>query len=194
LRPFCLLHPDPCNLKPVTSNLAALIVSAVLATRYGERLAPAFGNDLNWNRYLAMLVIYLVSSLAIWIGFRFVRRIVNRFRLQEFDHQIGGLIGLVKGVLLCMVITFFAVTLSTTARTVVFNSYSGYYMSVALHRGVPLLPVPVRNKLGDLLNDFANNKLPQHPPTSRVPGRPPAAPQAPANPPAIPKTPERAFL
>ena len=46
-----------------------------------------------------MLVLYIVTSLAIWFLFRMVSGIVNRVKLREFDRQMGALFGLAKGVL-----------------------------------------------------------------------------------------------
>lgn len=155
------------------ASVAALIVSAFVAVRLSGPLAPMFGQDETWNRYAAMLAVYLVCSLGIWFLFRFVSQVIDKLRLKEFDRQIGALIGLVKGALLCGVITFFAVTLSEGGRKAVFNSYSGYYTSVVLHRATPILPEPVRNRIGQWLNDF-NNKLPQQPPTAPDRQNPPS--------------------
>ncbi len=60
------------------------------------------------------------------------RRMIDRVRLKEFDHQIGALFGLAKGVLLCVVITFFVVTLSESARQKVLGTYSGRYIAVLI--------------------------------------------------------------
>lgn len=187
------------------ASLAALIASSILAVRFSEPLAPLFGKDGSWNRYAAMLAIYLAASLVIWLAFRMLRKLVDRLRLQDFDHHVGGAIGLIKGLLLCTVITFFAVTLSPSARQAVLNSYSGYVISVALHRATPILPENIRMELGGCLEDF-DRKLPHRPPaaepsapppaagppsTSATPATPEAAPPAarPTWPPAVPATP-----
>ena len=43
--------------------------------------------------------------------FRLVSRLIDRVKLKDFDRQFGALLGLAKGSLLCMLITFFSVTL-----------------------------------------------------------------------------------
>ena len=58
-----------------------------------------------------MLVLYLVTAAAIWIVFHLVSSIIDRVQLKEFDRQLGAIFGLAKGILYCVVITFFAVTL-----------------------------------------------------------------------------------
>ena len=55
-----------------------------------------------------MLVLYVVTSLAIWLLFRLVSGFIDRLRLKEFDRQLGGVFGAIKGGLWCVVITFFA--------------------------------------------------------------------------------------
>jgi hypothetical protein len=58
--------------------------------------------------------------------------------LKEFDRQMGALFGAAK--VLCVAITFFAVTLSAQARTAVLNSRSGYYIAVLLDRADGVMP------------------------------------------------------
>ncbi len=134
--------------------LASLIVSGIVAIRLSGPLAPLFGGEKPWNRCIAMLVLYVVTSLAIWLVFRLVSGFIDRLRLKEFDRQLGGVFGAIKGVLWCVVITFFAVTLSESARQVVLKSHSGYYIAVLTHRAAPLLPAEVRAVLGKYIQEL----------------------------------------
>jgi membrane protein required for colicin V production len=137
--------------------LASLIVSYFVALRFSAELAPYFGQQAPLNRFLAMLAIYLVTSLVIWILFRFVSGIIDRVRLREFDRQLGALFGLAKGVLFCVAITFFAVTLSASAREAVLRSRSGYYIAVLLDRAEGVMPREIHQVLDPYLH-----KLEQH--------------------------------
>ncbi len=94
------------------ASLGSLILSYFLALRFSSQLAPLFGSTAPWNRFVAMLVIYLVTSVIVWLGFRVVARFMDRIKLRDFDHQVGALFGFVKGVLLCLAITFFTLGLS----------------------------------------------------------------------------------
>ena len=134
--------------------LASLLVSSFMAVKFGERLAPYFSKQEPWNRFLAMLTLFLITSLLIWLVFRMVRGLIDRLKLQEFDHQIGALFGLAKGALYCIVITFFTVTLSEPARRAVLVSRSGHYISVFLRDATPILPEKVRSVLGGYINDL----------------------------------------
>ena len=134
--------------------LASLIVSAYVAVRFSPVLAPYVGSDPQWNRYIAMLILYLGTSLGIWMAFRLVAGIIDRVKLQGLDRQIGGLFGFAKGVLLCLVITFFAVTLSEWARQSILKTYSGHYIAVLLEKGTPLLPDELRGVLGKYIQEL----------------------------------------
>ena len=134
--------------------LASLVVSGLVAIRVSGPLAPYFGPQSPWNRCIAMLLIYLGTSLAIWMVFHLVSRFIDRLRLKEFDRQLGGLFGAIKGVLWCVVITFFAVTLSEPARQAVLKSYSGYYIAVLTRRAGPLLPTEVRAVVGKYIDEL----------------------------------------
>ncbi len=134
--------------------LASLVVSAAVASRFSGPLAPYFSVRAPWNRALAMLVLYLATSVIIWLLFRMVKKFINRVRLKEFDRQVGALVGLAKGVLLCLVITFFAVTLSESARQRVLRSRSGYYAAVLIHRATPALPPEIREVLGGYIEQL----------------------------------------
>jgi membrane protein required for colicin V production len=131
---------------------ASLIVSAAAAMQLSGPLAPYIGLQAPLNRWVAMLLIYLVTALCIWILFRMVSNVVDRVRLKEFDRQMGGLLGLAKGVLWCLVITFFVVTLSEPLRQSVLDSRSGYYIALLIHRADPVMPEEIRAVLGKYID------------------------------------------
>ena len=93
------------------ASLASLVVSYFMALKFSDQLAPMISNHAPWNKFVAMLAIYIATSFVIWTIFRLVSGIIDRVKLDSFDHQMGALIGFSKGVLLCIAITFFAVTI-----------------------------------------------------------------------------------
>ena len=48
------------------ASLASLGVSYIASLRFSEQLAPVFGEHAPWNRFVAMLAIYIPSSLAVY--------------------------------------------------------------------------------------------------------------------------------
>jgi membrane protein required for colicin V production len=148
------------------ASLASIAVSFVVAVRFGSSLAPYFGQQEPWNRFMAMLALYVLTSLVIWMGFRIVSGIIDRVQLREFDRQIGALFGLAKGVLLCLVITFFAVTLSEPARQAVLKARSGYYIARLIQQANPVIPTEVRSALGKYIDELDRKLDPATPPDS----------------------------
>ncbi len=147
--------------------MASLLLSGVVAVTFSGPLAPFFGDEEPWNRCIAMLVLYVGTSLGIWLIFRMVSGIIDRVRLKEFDRQLGAVFGAIKGMLWCLIITFFAVTLSEPARQQVLKSRSGFFAAVLIHRGAPLLPPSITNYLGGYLQQMQEkldpNSLPAEP-------------------------------
>ena len=93
------------------ASLAAIIVSYFVVLRFREPVSQFVHASPPWNVFVAMLVLYVGTSLAIWIVFRMVSQFIDRMKLKEFDRQIGALFGFAKGLLLCVLVTLFAVTL-----------------------------------------------------------------------------------
>ncbi|MHB0955648.1 MAG: CvpA family protein [Pirellulaceae bacterium] len=123
------------------ASLAAIFASYFVAYQYREPVAAWIPIGAPWRVFLAMLWLYLGMSLIIWIAFRWVSRWIDRLKLKDFDRQIGALLGLVKGVILCMLITFFAVTLlGERLRTAIVNSHSGFYIALILNRAHRVMP------------------------------------------------------
>ena len=146
--------------------LASVFVSGAVAVHSSPLLAPYFSAQAPWNRFLAMLVLYVVTAGAIWILFRLVAGFINRLQLKEFDRQLGVLIGLVKGVLYCVIITFFVVTLSETARQTVLASRSGDLIARGIRNAYPIIPEDVRTWLGKYIDEL-DQKL--HPSPGEMP-------------------------
>jgi membrane protein required for colicin V production len=136
------------------ASLSSLFMSYVVALKFSHLLAPHLGQQQPLNRIAAMLVLYLATSLAIWLIFRVVAGVIDRVKLKEFDRQVGGLFGAAKGVLLCVVVTFFAVGLSEEVREHILFSRSGHYIAVLLDKADPVLPEELHDVLGPYLHEL----------------------------------------
>ena len=117
-----------------------------------------------------MAVLYVITAGAIWILFRLVSNIIDRVKLKEFDRQLGATFGLAKGVLYCVVITFFAVTLSESSRQVVLASRSGDLIARGIRNANPILPEDIRKYLGEYIDELDKglHTPPQNPPRKRA--------------------------
>jgi membrane protein required for colicin V production len=185
------------------ASLSSLVLSYLVALRFSPQLAQFFGQKAPLNRFLAMLAIYLGTSLVIWMAFRVVAGVIDRVRLKEFDRQVGALFGLAKGTLLCVAITFFAVTLSAVARDRVLESRSGPTIARLLNRAPAVMPPelhellrPYMERLETELNSPQAKSAEESAPLWRPPGAPagsaPSEPKTPTEPtPSSPKAPLR---
>lgn len=137
------------------ASIASIVVSYVVAFNFREQLSQSIQADPPWNRFLAMLILFIGTSLVIWVAFRMVSNTIDRMRLKEFDRQIGALFGLAKGGLYCILVTLFGVTLlGETVREKIVASKSGHYIASVLDRSEALIPPEIHEVVGPYLERF----------------------------------------
>jgi membrane protein required for colicin V production len=136
------------------ASLASIVVGYSAALRFAGDVAPLIDLEAPWNWVAAMVAVFAAGSLAVWLLFRMVSGFIDRMRLKEFDKQMGGLVGAAKGVLLCLAITFFAVTVNEKSRKQVLESKSGWYMALLIDRADPLLPENLHAIVGPYLHQL----------------------------------------
>jgi len=137
------------------ASLAALVASYFVALRFSGVLAPYLTEQEPLNRFLAMLLIYAACSMAIWLLFRLVSGFIDRLKLKEFDRQMGALVGMAKGGLLCIAITLFAVSLTEDPyRQSILTSRSGHYIGYAIDRAHLVMPAEIHDVLHPYLHEL----------------------------------------
>ena len=135
------------------ASLASIFVSYFVAIQFRNQVAEFIGAEPPWNMFLAMLILYLGTSVLIWLVFRLVSKTIDDMKLTGFDRQIGAIFGAAKGVILCIVITLFAVTLlEDSQRQTIIDSRSGYHIARILHRAHGVLPHEVIEVLDPYLH------------------------------------------
>lgn len=143
------------------ASIASLALSYFVAHQFSGQVAQHINAAPPWNVGAAMLGLFLGTSLAVWLAFRLVSGAIDKAKLKSFDRQIGALVGLVKGALLCVVITIFAVSLLGPAnRDQVVNSKSGHYIAVALDRAQGVMPKEVHRALDPYLHKLDDQLSP----------------------------------
>jgi membrane protein required for colicin V production len=139
------------------ASIAALVVSYFVAFQFREPVSNLIKAEPPWNKVAAMAIVYVVCSLGIWIAFGFVRRFIDKVKLKDFDRHAGALVGAVNGVILCTVITLFAVTLlDDEKKHMVCCSHSGYYIAKGIDRVYPAMPPEAHDILGPYLERLDN--------------------------------------
>ncbi|MEN1678186.1 MAG: CvpA family protein [Planctomycetota bacterium] len=140
--------------------LTSFIASYFVAVQFSGQLAPVFGDSAPWNKFMAMAAIYAGFSLATWLVFRAVKGGINKVRLESFDRQMGAIIGAGRGVLWCIGITFFAVTLLPNyfdgMKESIVASQSGRQIAKLLDNADAVMPAEVHQVIGPYLNRLEN--------------------------------------
>jgi len=139
--------------------IAGIAASSFLALRFSAQVAPFFGQQAPWNRLIAMLAIYVGTSLAVWLAFRVVSGAINAVHLSAFDHQLGLVFGLAKGALICIVVTFFAVTLAPAYRHQIVGSRSGRLVAEIIVRADEMLPPAIAEPVHPFVKQFEDQFL-----------------------------------
>lgn len=137
------------------ASIASILGSYFVALKFREPFSQSISVDPPWNRFLAMLILYIGTALLIWVAFRMVSGSIDRMKLREFDNHIGAIFGLIKGGLYCTLITMFAVTLSgQQVREAVVRSKSGNYIARILDRSQSVIPPEIHEVIGPYIERF----------------------------------------
>lgn len=137
------------------ASIASIVISYLVAYHFREPFSQSIHAEPPWNRFLAMLILFVGTSLVIWVAFRMVSASIDRLRLREFDRHIGAVFGLLKGGLYCTLITLFAVTLlGDRIREKVVASKSGHYIAQILNRSESVIPPEIQEVVRPYLAKF----------------------------------------
>lgn len=123
------------------ASIASIVVSYAVAYHYREPFSQNIHAEAPWNRFLAMLILYVVTSFLIWVAFRMIAGSIDRMKLKEFDRQIGAIFALGKGAMFCTLITLFAVTLlGEKSKQAITQSRSGRWIARLLDQSDAIMP------------------------------------------------------
>lgn len=137
------------------ASVASLVVSFFAAVRFSGTLAPYISDQEPLNRFVAMLLIYLTCGILIWFLFRMISGFIDRVKLKEFDRQVGAIVGLAKGGLLCIAITFFAISLTEDPyRESILKSRSGHYIGYVIDRAPLIMPDEIHEVIHPYLQEL----------------------------------------
>ncbi|MCA9218635.1 MAG: CvpA family protein [Planctomycetales bacterium] len=150
---FCIIMGYRRGLAWQIASLAAIVVSYFVAINFRDVVAAKINADPPWNTFLAMLILYAGTSLSIWVLFQLIKGAIDKAKLKDFDQQLGAMLGAVKGAAMCIVVTFFGVTLLSPIQTeAIVNSRSGYFISKLLDEAKPIMPDELSQVLGPYLD------------------------------------------
>ena len=159
------------------AGIAAIFVCLAFAESISAAFGPYVKLEPPLNHWVVMVGAYLVCS---FIAFGFARVMddwLERAKLESFNQHLGAVFGLAKGVVLCMVMTFFLATLSPAARDALSRSRSAYAAAYIMHGIHPVMPEKIQEALARYLHVYESTAA-GAPLQADGPGQPATTPPA----------------
>ena len=140
------------------ASLGAIFVSYFVALNFSGPLSAYISASEPWNRFAAMLLLYVGTSLIIWVAYGYLKSSIERMHLRGFDTQAGGIVGAIKGLALCMVVTLFSVTIfGEQVGDYVIESRSGGYLAAGINQLNMIAPGEFQAVLDKHVQKFNKN-------------------------------------
>lgn len=154
------------------ASIVSMAASFFVAVRFREPLAAKIDAEEPWNRFAAMLILFLGTSLVIWTFFRQIRVSIERMKLGDFDRQLGALFGAAKGVVIAGLVTMFSFTLlDEPQRRLIIDSKSGVWIAKFMDQATAIMPEEFRRFVRPYLENLDRGLgSPGWPPESPWPG------------------------
>lgn len=141
------------------SSIASIFVSYFVAYRFRDLVAPMIDMPAPWRGTVSMLILFVATSLVIWLLFQSIRGAIEKAKLKDFDQQLGAIFGGVKGAIWCTVITLISLTfLGQSVSDHIVRSQSGGYIARFLANSKKLMPPDVQQVIQPYIEQ-AENKL-----------------------------------
>lgn len=152
---YCLFMGGKRGMFLQITSIFALLAGWYVSSRYSANFESWFpvGGVLR-QKATPVLTFFAVMILVTILGRVFSGMFIGGV-LKEINRQLGALFGLVKGVIVCLVITYFAVTLSNPTKNFVIGSQSGKLMVQILYEAQKIIPDnPQTARVKSALDDF----------------------------------------
>ncbi|MDA1231973.1 MAG: CvpA family protein [Planctomycetota bacterium] len=152
-----------CAVRGATRGLLSQlswVVALLLCFKFSGTLAPAIepmiGVDPPLKQWLAMLAVYVGLCGLSFVAAGMLSSWMAKAKIIDFDKHLGGILGFFKGVIICMTVMFFAITMSPPMRQIVGQTYSGYGAALILHNSKYLIPLLPENAIPTVQNVIDN--------------------------------------
>ena len=171
---YCAVKGASRGLLSQLSWVIALLLCFKFAGQLAPAIEPMIGVDPPLKQWLAMLAVYVGLCGISFVVAGMLSNWMAKAKIIDFDKHLGGILGFVKGVVICMTIMFFAITMSPSMRQIVSQTYSGYAAAVILHNSQYLIPLLPQNAVPTVQNVIDNFNRSLQPPTDDLGGAKPA--------------------
>ncbi len=143
--------------------IVSLVAGYMIAMPMSVTAAHWFGQP-PLNRLFALVTIYLLVSLTVYLFFRSFREGVEKAQLTEFDRHLGAILGGLKGVIVTLSATCIMLIYIPPSREIILKSESSSIAAKLISTIYPVLPhamhvllEPYLHKLGDQLHIEMND-------------------------------------
>jgi membrane protein required for colicin V production len=123
------------------ASITSIVIGYLVAINFREPLSKVIAAEEPWNKIAAMAILFVATSLLVWSIYASAQKSLKKMELKGFDHQLGALLGGVKGLLICCLITMFAVSLlGPKAQQTIHESRSGHFFIKTIYQGAAIIP------------------------------------------------------
>jgi membrane protein required for colicin V production len=138
--------------------ILSLVLGYMIAMPMSVTMAHYFGPP-PLNRLFALVAIYILVSITVYLMVRSFREGVEKAKLTEYDRHLGAILGGVKGVLVTLVATCMLIIYFPQMREVILKSESSSIAAKIISKIYPILPMAMHSILDPYLK-----KLDEHVP------------------------------
>ncbi len=141
------------------ASLAGIILCFVFANGISLAAGPYVHLEPPLNNWVICAACYLGFTFLCYMVARALNQWIEKAKLKDFDRHLGAVFGFIKGVALALVLTYFVVTMSVSAREALKNSYTGRYAAIIMDKLHPILPEKLHDAVADYIHLLDHNGL-----------------------------------
>lgn len=147
------------------AGIAGIVICFLFADGISAAAGPYVSLEPPLNNWVILFGAYVVFTLISYVIAGQITEYLAKVKLKEFDKHLGAVFGFVKGVILCLIITFLAVTMSEDAREALKNSRSGVAAArivKTVHPYIEILPQNLVDALEKYIHLLDDEELHEH--------------------------------
>lgn len=142
------------------AGIAGLVLCLVFAESISAAAGPYVHLEPPLNHWVVLIGAYLGFSLLAYGVAKLLNDSIEKAKFGEYNRHLGAILGFVKGVVICLVLTFFIVTVSEEARGVLKHSRSGMAAAIIMDRLHPVMPEKLHDALDQYIHQLDSEDLP----------------------------------
>ncbi|WP_437202165.1 CvpA family protein [Planctomicrobium sp. SH664] len=141
------------------AGIAGIVLCFVFGNGISAAVGPYIRLESPLNHWVALFIAYLGFSFCCFGLGRALTGWMEKNQLKEFNQHLGAVFGLVKGVILCLVMTFLLVTVSSDMRAKLIDSHTGRYSAIIMDRLHPVMPEKLHDALAKYIHQLDHDGL-----------------------------------